>query len=199
VTVVEAAFLLMTRLLNAVVEEPWIKAALAPLNVTVPVEAAKVPPFDQSPPMLRFPVPVNVSLAWAAVPESVTAPVQLIVPVETDTVQNLPAVALPGIVMLPALNVPVPTAIVLVIVPVVGEFMVTAPVTVSVFVPLMVMPLFAAGAFIVILATAAVLTFTVTTTPELMITISPATGTAEPPHVAVLFQFPVTEAVLVAA
>jgi microcystin-dependent protein len=40
---------------------------------------------------------------------------------------------------------------------------------------------------------------TVTVMPSLMVTVSPATGTAEPPHVAVAFQAPVTEAVLAAA
>jgi hypothetical protein len=39
----------------------------------------------------------------------------------------------------------------------------------------------------------------VTVIPELMITESAATGTADPPHVAVLLQAPDTEAVLVAA
>jgi len=40
---------------------------------------------------------------------------------------------------------------------------------------------------------------TVTVMPPLMMTVSPATGTDEPPHVAVLPQLPVTEAVRVAA
>ena len=39
----------------------------------------------------------------------------------------------------------------------------------------------------------------VTATPELIMTISPLTGTAAPPQVAVTVQLPVTEAVLVAA
>jgi hypothetical protein len=76
--------------------------------------------------------------------------------------------------------------------------MVIAPVTASVFVPLIVIPLFAAGAFTVILAAAAAATSTVTTTPVLMVTASVDVGTAAPPHVAVLFQLPVTEAVLCA-
>jgi hypothetical protein len=125
-------------------------------------------------------------------------PVVVIVPVETDTVQNRPAVALPGIAMLPALSVPVPTAIVLVIVPADGAFMVIAPETVSVFVPLMVMPLLAAGAFIVKLLHASVPS-TVTITPVLIVTESADVGGPEPPQVAVLLQLPVTEAVYAAA
>jgi hypothetical protein len=125
-------------------------------------------------------------------------PVTLIVPVETDTVQNRFAVALPGIAILAALNVPVPTANVLVITPADGAFMVIAPVTVSVFVPFIVIPLFTAGAFTVMLAHASTPS-TVTTIPELIITASADVGTAAPPHVAVLLHTPVTDAVLCAS
>jgi hypothetical protein len=45
---------------------------------------------------------------------------------------------------------------------------------------------------------AALLTFTVTVMPGLIITASAEVGTAEPPHVAVLFQLPETDAVLCA-
>src|SRR4030042_2915746 len=148
--------------------------------------------------MLRVPAPVNVSLACAAVPENVIPPVTLIVPGETDTVQYRPAVVRPGIAMLPALNVPVPTAIVLVTVPLDGAFMVIAPETVRLFVLLMVIPLLAAGALIVMLAHSAAVS-TVTITPLLIVTVSPATGTGDPPQVAVSLQLPVTEAVLAAA
>jgi hypothetical protein len=40
---------------------------------------------------------------------------------------------------------------------------------------------------------------TVTVMPLFMVTTSPATGTEAPPHVAVAFQLPVTDAVLFAA
>jgi hypothetical protein len=117
--------------------------------------------------------------------------------VETDTKQYRLAAVPPGIAMLAALNVPVPTATVLLKFAV-GAVMVIAPETVRLFVPLMVIPLLAAGALIVILVHAAA-TSTVTITPLLMVTVSPATGTGFPPHVAVLLQLPVTEAVLAAA
>ena len=44
-------------------------------------------------------------------------------------------------------------------------------------------------------AQTALFTFTVTVTPPNMVTASVAVGTAAPPQVVVLFQFPVTEAV----
>ena len=150
--------------------------------------------------MLRVPAPVNVSLACAAVPLNVIAPVQLIMPVETDTIQLRPLVLLPGIAMLPAFNVPVPTAIVLLAVAD-GEFIVIAPETVRLFVPLMVIPLLAAvalGALILILAHAAA-TSTVTVTLLLMVTVSAEVGGPEPPHVALSLQLPVTEAVYAVA
>jgi hypothetical protein len=128
----------------------------------------------------------------------VIAPVTLTVPVESDNVQNRPAVPLPGIAMLAAFKVPAPTEIVLVIVPADGAFMVIAPVALSIYVPLIVIPLFTAGAFKTIVVTAAVLTSTVTITPVLIIILSPATGTATPPQVAVALQAPVTDAVLAA-
>jgi len=168
-----------------------------PLQFTVPVDAVKVPPDERVPSRLRVPASEKVSLACAAVPENVIFPVIVMVPVETDTVQNRPEVELPGMVMLAALNVPVPTAIVLVIVPVDGEFIVIAPETVSVLVPLIDIPLFVVGAFIVIEAHVA-LQSTVTAIPLLIITASADVGTDCPPHVAVELQLPVTLAVLCA-
>ena len=165
--------------------------AVEPLKLIIdPATVANVPPLEKFPPILSVPAPVNVSLACAAVPENVIAPVQLIVPVETETVQNRLAVPLPGIAMLAAFNVPAPTEIVLVITPADGAFIVIAPVAFSVFVPFIVIPLFAAGAFITIVVTAAVLTSTVTVIPELTTTASPATGTGLPPQVAVALQLP---------
>lgn len=74
----------------------------------------------------------------------------------------------------------------------------TAPETVSEFVPLIVMAEFVFTAANVIEAQAAG-AVTVTVIPELIVTLSPATGTDCPPQVAVLFQSPVTEAVLFAS
>ena len=65
--------------------------------------------------------------------------------------------------------------------------------------PLMVMPFVVAAALSVTDATLLVETSTVTVTPVLMTTVSPAAGTAAPPQVAVLLQLPVTDAVLVPA
>jgi hypothetical protein len=91
----------------------------------------------------------------------------------------------------------VPTETVLVIVPALGAFIVIAPPTVRIFVPLIVIPLLAAGALIVMLAHTAA-TSTVTITPEFIVTASLEMGTGAPPQVAVLLQLPVTEAVLCA-
>jgi hypothetical protein len=76
--------------------------------------------------------------------------------------------------------------------------MVIAPETVRIFVPLMVIPLLADGALIVILTHAAVVS-TVTVMPLFMITSSPDDGTGPPPQVVLLLQLPLTEAVIVAA
>ena len=167
------------------------------MQITLPVDAVNVPPGDNVPAMLSVPVPVNKSLAWAEIPEKVMLPETVIKPEETDNVQKRPAVPLPGIAILAALNIPVPTPIVLVIAPVVGAFMMIAPETVSVFVPLIVIPLFVAGAFNTTLAAIAAIS-TVTVMPELITTASDEVGTAAPPQVAVLLQLPVTDAVLVA-
>jgi len=68
------------------------------------------------------------------------------------------------------------------------------PVTVSELVPEIFIALFAfTAAKVMVLAVAA--TLTVTVIPELMVTSSELVGTAAPPHVAVLLQFPETEAV----
>jgi hypothetical protein len=75
--------------------------------------------------------------------------------------------------------------------------MVIAPVTDSELVPLIVIPLAIEAALIEILAHTA-LELTVTVTPELIMTASEDVGTADPPHVVVLFQFPLTDAVFVA-
>jgi hypothetical protein len=79
-----------------------------------------------------------------------------------------------------------------------GLFIVQAPETVNELVPLIVIPLFADGA-VKFIEVHAELTSTVTTTPEFIVTASPATGTEDPPHVAVLLQLPETDAVRFAA
>ena len=131
-------------------------------------------------------------------PVKVILPVTLMVPVETETIEFLPVVALPAILIDAAFNVPAPTASIL-DTEAVGEFIVIAPETFKVIPLFIVIPLAAAAALIVMLATAAVVTSTVTVIPELIKIISPETGTAAPPHVAVALQLPVTVAVLVAA
>jgi len=82
-----------------------------------------------------------------------------------------------------------------------GAELVIDPETVREFTPLMVMPVRAPsafGAFIVIDAQLAAVSI-VTVLPELIVTVSPATGTEAPPHVAVLLQLPDTLALLAAA
>ncbi|MDP2983175.1 MAG: hypothetical protein Q8O92_07590 [Candidatus Latescibacter sp.] len=153
----------------------------APFKFTVPVDAVNVPDA-KFPPTFIVPASVNVILDCAAVPEVVMAPVTLTVPVESDNVQYQPAVALPGIAMLAALNVPVPTSIVLV--SAVGEVIVIALVTASVPGLVIVIPLVnVAFALTVILAHTAPAAFTVTTTPLLIVTASVEIGVAAEPAV----------------
>ena len=104
----------------------------------------------------------------------------------------------PLIVVLIPVNVPAPTASVVVEVAV-GAVMVIALVTARVFVPSIVIPPEAAGALKVMLEAAVEVWSTVTVIPLLMVTASFEPGTLEPPQVAVLLQLPLTEAVLGAA
>jgi hypothetical protein len=98
------------------------------------------------------------------------------------------------IVNAPATREPVPTAIVKLVLLADGLNMFIRPVTVNVFVPLIVnVPEFAV---VSVLQYAAA--FTVTFIPLLIVTSSEAVGTGLPPHVAVLDQFPLEVAVLVA-
>lgn len=184
------------RLLNvygATVCEP------AALHFKVPVEAVNVPPVPRVPPRLIIPVPENVNLACAAVPENVMLPVVVIVPVEIDNRQYRVDELPPAIAILPAFMDPVPTEMVVLTLLVADNTVVIAPETLSVFVPLIVIPLFAVGTFIVMLPTFNVFASTVTITPELIVTASPVAGTDSPPHVTVLLQLPVTDAILDAA
>ncbi len=98
----------------------------------------------------------------------------------------------------PADNVPAPTAKVLVILLEPGFVILMAPDTFNELLPLIETEEFAVDAVYVREAQVAG-TSTVTKIPLLIVTVSPATGTATPPQVAVLLQFPETEAVLAAA
>jgi hypothetical protein len=124
-------------------------------------------------------------------------PVKFIVPVETETTQFRPAVALPGIAILAAFKVPVPTANVLVAAAE-GEFIVTAPATVSVLEPLMLMLFDMAGALIVRDAHVAAGISTVQTAPEGIVTVVAAVGTPAGVQFAAVDQFPVPVKVLCA-
>jgi hypothetical protein len=171
---------------------------MVPLKLIIePATVVSVPPLPKFPWRFSAPVPVNVNCACAAVPEKVTPPVRLIVPVETDTIQFLFAFPLPGIAILVAFNVPEPTAIVL-LTAAVGEFMVITP-QFRILDPLIVIPLAVPEAIILTVVTVFVVTSTVTTTPALTTTLSPFAGGAEPPQVVLLLQTPVALAVFVAA
>lgn len=75
----------------------------------------------------------------------------------------------------------------------------TLPDTVSVLVPLMVSKAAPDVPVVKLMEAQTAATLTVTVTPLLMTTASADVGTAFPPHVVVLFQFPDAEAVRVAA
>lgn len=126
----------------------------------MPVEAAKVPPAPRLPWMLSVPAPVKVNLALFAVPLKVMLPETLIVPVlRLNTETRFPGPAV--MAMLAADNDPAPTLNELVILLVETALIEMPFVTVSEFVPLIVMPLAAVAELIVILD-AAELTSTVT-------------------------------------
>jgi len=123
----------------------------------------------------------------------VTVPLIVTVPVEMVIILFL-VVVVAFIVNAPATREPVPTAIVKLVLLADGLNMFIRPVTVNVFVPLIVnVPEFAV---VSVLQYAAA--FTVTFIPLLIVTSSEAVGTGLPPHVAVLDQFPLEVAVLVA-
>ena len=104
----------------------------------------------------------------------------------------------PVMEILPTDKVPEPTSTVE-LTAAVGALKVMEPLTASVFGLLMEIPFALAAALIVMEAHCAPTISTVTVTPVFMITASPATGYGLLPHVAVLLQFPLTEAVLAAA
>jgi len=98
----------------------------------------------------------------------------------------------------PQLTDPAPTLTVPVN-PDAGRGILSKPVIVSTFVPLIVNTLLELTAAKASEAHWALATFTVTVMPELIVTASAEFGIADPPQVAVLFQFPDTDAVLAAA
>jgi len=147
------------------------------------------------PPTLTVPAPVKINLEPEP-EEPVMLPETVIVPVATDSV--IAAADDPASAMDAADNEPAPTAMVVVLPSSPPVTVVIAPETVREFVPEIVMPLVVLGATKVTdvqLAGAS----TVTVTAALIVTASPATGTALPPQVAVELQLPVTLAVLAAA
>lgn len=122
-------------------------------------------------------------------------PLIVTVPVEIEIISFLELVDAP-MVRDPAVRDPAPTAIVQVI-PLEGLGIDIRPLTDRVFDPEIVTELDeVTAAKVNVLQTAAM--STVTVIPELIVTTSPATGTALPPQVAVLLQFPEEEAVLAA-
>ena len=139
----------------------------------------------------KFPAPENVN-RQPVVPVFIV-PLILTVPVEMVIILFL-LVVLAFMVSEPAVRVPAPTAIVKFVLLLPGLIIFTRPVTDREFDPLMVnRPVFTV---VKVLQTAAI--FTVTVIPLLIITSSEEVGTEDPPQVAVLFQLPLTDAVLVA-
>jgi hypothetical protein len=98
----------------------------------------------------------------------------------------------------PAVILPAPTSIWLVILAWLGMTNEMASTTVRLFVPLIFTPLLEAAAFKVNEAQNAAVS-TVTITPLLIVTASDEVGMADPPQVTILLHLPDTEAVLAAA
>jgi len=127
-------------------------------------------------------------MAFPAVPENVISPLTVIVPVETVTVE----VFCPEpetIAMLPAVNVPVPTAT-----SSVPEFPgvtnVRAPVKVNELVPLIVTIVAAVGPVAKVIEAHTAAVSTVTLAPLLIVTGSPDVGTPLGDQVPAVFQRP---------
>ena len=132
-----------------------------------------------------------------AVPFIVIFPVTVAVPVPITISASLKSLAVAAIVTELQLRLPLPTPKNLSAPSVVPALIVTAPVTVNEFVPLVSTTLSAFPPLIVKEAQTA-FTFKVTFTPLFIVTASAAVGTAAPPQVVVLFQLPLTLAVLCA-
>ena len=149
---------------------------------------------------LTFKVPAPENVTLEEVPADVMSPLTVMAPVESVRSVYRLTVLTPARAIEPADKVPAPTAIAVVKFAA-GLAVVMAPDTLRPLVaPAKVMPLLAVGAEMLTLVQAAVYAAgIVTVMVGLMVTVSPATGTELPPHVAVLFQLPVTLAVRAAA
>ena len=158
-----------------------------------PANVDKVGVLEKAPP--TFIVPAPVKLNWQPVVPVVIAPPIVSVPVVMEIISFL-VVVVALIVSEPAESEPEPMEIVKFVLLADGLAIVMRPVTVSELVPLSVkLPVLRVFREL----QTAVAMLTVTFIPLFMVTSSAAVGTALPPHVAVLLQFPETVAVLVAA
>jgi hypothetical protein len=148
-------------------------------------------PLINVPPAFKVPELLNVICEH--VPAEVILPETVTVPVDIVSIAYLVPV-LPCKAIEEQDRIPLPTAIWFV--PLLGLCIVTAPETVRLLSPLMLIDELVLFAKLIELQTAA--TFTVTVTPPFITTASAEVGTAAPPHVAVEFQLPLTLAVRVA-
>jgi len=144
-----------------------------------------------------FNVPAPVKIIWQPVVPVVSAPEIVSVPVVMFIISFL-VVVVADIVREPQVIVPAFTFKVQTF-PEDGLGIINAPVIANEFVPLTVRTLLELTDANVSEAHCAFAIFTVTVMPEFIETASLEVGTAEPPHVDVLFQFPDTDAVLVAS
>jgi hypothetical protein len=110
--------------------------------------------------------------------------ISFLVEVVADIVNVVPIVIVPAFTFIVVVN------------PAFGRGITTAPETVRVLVPLIVKAVVPVEANVIDVQAAAAVTVTVI--PAFIVTASPSTGTDSPPHVAVEFQLPVTDAVLAA-
>lgn len=167
-----------------------------PLYSTVPVLAVKLPPvvprLKNAPPTFNNPVDENTMAALAPLLSVVISPDTITVPVE---IVNWCLVLVPPSRkdMLLAIKFPAPTARVLVELD--GLRIVTVPETVRVIPELILTTEFEVAVERKVRDKQFAVASTVTVIPLLIVTASDEVGTADPPHVAVLFQFPVTLAV----
>ncbi len=153
-------------------------------------------PLKNAPPTLSVPAPVIVTPAlFLLLPLIEISPETVTVPVEIERVCFL-ALAAPVKAILPAVNVPEPTASVFEPAPD-PSGIVMAPETASVW-PEFIITLVAAEGVGKVMEVAAAFAVTVTVAPEAIVTVSPLPGTDPPTHVVVALQLP-PEAVLVAA
>jgi len=159
-----------------------------------PANVVSVGVLEKEPPIFIEPEPVNVN--WHPVVPVVIAPEILTIPVEI-VIMSLGPIVVALMVSEPEVSDPAFTAMVQVC-PAFGNGMLISPVTVREFAPEIVTELEVTTAAKVSVLQAAT-TSTVTVIPLLIVTASAAVGTAAPPHVAVLLQFPETDAVLGAA